>query len=182
MAKKYKAADKATKKLVENLIEANHEGLSDAEVTVDVLLVIETEDDPEDRTVVLRRHGHPAEADVRITSAEMRTLGRSDVLLKLDSAVWGKADDADRRGIVDHQLQRLEVRRDKDGNVKLDEHGRPKLRIIREDWFVSGFHAVVRRNGAHAPEVRAVKACVGTDGQAFWDFGPKLVPAAAAAE
>lgn len=180
MAKKYKQADKATKKMLEVLMAEHHSELTDAEVSVDVLLVFETEDDPEDRTVVLRRHGHPVDAVISLTNTAMRTLGRADAVLFLDSAVWGKAVDEDRRGILDHQLQRLELRRDKNGDVKLDEAGRPKLRLRLEDWAIAGFHAVVRRNGEHAPEVHAVRACRDEkSGQYFWDFKLAAVPAAA---
>lgn len=45
-----------------------------------------------------------------------------------------------------------------------------KLKMRLHDWQLGGFIAIARRHGGHAPEVRAVRACVDDKGQYFWDW------------
>ena len=109
------------------------------------------------RLPCLRRFGFNVPARTRITSLEQRVGGMDDIVLQIDDHSWKELDQMKREAVLDQQLHSLEVMRDADGADKEDDAGRPKFRIKRPDWLVSGYETIARRYGHDSPEIRSWK-------------------------
>lgn len=100
----------------------------------------------------LKVHGIAAYATVKINSLADRVEGKPDATIRIDADVWGAHSDKRKVAILDHELAHLLLATDKDGNVKRDDLGRPKLKMRYHDLVVGGFSDVVERHGAAAVE------------------------------
>jgi hypothetical protein len=151
--------------LVEDIKERYHGALVAAEVTVDVLMAHPGEND--DHAVKL--HGYPCAAVVKITPYQQRVMGVADAIITIDAATWHGLSDAEREALIDHELHHLEVQRDKEGAVKSDDQGRPKLRMRLHDVQAGWFLDVVRRHKESSLEIKQAR-------QVWDEFGQLLFP------
>jgi hypothetical protein len=53
-------------------------------------------------------------------------------------------------------LFHIAVRRDRDGAIKSDDGGRPKLKLRKHDFEIGGFVEIAKRHGPESLEVQAV--------------------------
>lgn len=77
-----------------------------------------------------------------------------DFLMILDAEYWEGASPLEREILVFHEMCHMELKKNRDGDLVLDEMtGRPKWKIAGHD--VEEFTAVVARYGAHSDDLRA---------------------------
>lgn len=150
---KDKAPDGAINMVTAMMFE-HHKDLHNAGVTVEVLFASKLNKDEEPEPPMMVR-GHQALAKISITSDDDRLLGIADAKLVIDAVYgWDRQTEARRQAIIDHELTHLELVRDKDDQIKVDDHGRPKLKIRHHDWELTGFAEVCERHGEAAIEAR----------------------------
>ena len=135
-----------------------------AAVTIAALFVHKIDTDGESHQA-LRHQGFPALATVTVTGLKHRALGLADVVLLVDASSWKKLGKRERAALLDHELEHLELVAD-----KLDDLGRPCLRLRFHDWRLEGFRSVVARHGRYALEAKAVEACRDEEGQYYWEW------------
>ncbi len=158
----YEPAPDTVDAMINRLIDLNHPDLQKSKPTITALMAFEILPDSEDGESrkpgpCLRRFGFNVPARTRITSLEQRVGGMDDIVLQIDDHSWKELDQMKREAVLDQQLHSLEVMRDADGADKEDDAGRPKFRIKRPDWLVSGYETIARRYGHDSPEIRSWK-------------------------
>lgn len=147
-------SDNEAVRLMRDVMQEHHQDLHGAEVTVGMLAKWPGEDDVDDKPV-LTLHGYACLATVKVTSLKDRVLGVEDAIITLDGREYEKLSDREQRALLDHELEHLVLVCDADGNIKADDHGRPKLKIKNHDWQLGGFIEVVERNGDASLERQA---------------------------
>ena len=105
--------------------------------------------------VALKARGFPIAAKIQITALADRARGEADAKLTIDSYAWNNLPPGQRRALIDHELEHLELRPTTKGE-NTDDLGRPRLGIQTHDWELTGFEAVVARNGENALEAIAM--------------------------
>lgn len=140
--------------LLADAIARYHGPLKEAEVTVGVLCAWPGPDDEHP----VKLHGYPCLATIRVTPYRQRVHGIEDAVITLDGPAWAQKTEAEQLAILDHELQHLELVRDRDGILKADDQGRPKLKLRLHDWQLGGFEVIAQRHGQAAAEVQAFRA------------------------
>jgi hypothetical protein len=138
---------------VTKMLERYHPQLRDAKVTFTYLFAhaaVDKNGDPKGPAV--RFGGYAALAVIKIIGLKERADTRADAELTIDGDRWPELSEAGRYALVDHELEHLELKHDKDGNVQRDDLNRPKLVIRKHDHQFGWFDAIVRRHGKDAIE------------------------------
>ncbi len=135
------------------MIERYHPQLRDAGVTLTYLFAHATTDKNGDPTgPAIKFGGYAALATIKIIGAKERADGRADAEMTIDGDRWQELTEGRKYALVDHELEHLELKYDKDGNVVRDDMNRPKLVIRKHDHQFGWFDAIVRRHGRSACE------------------------------
>jgi hypothetical protein len=138
----YEKADAGVHRLVRELVDAHHPDLKEAEARITVLVAcLRDEDGALLPTSAVKWHGYEAAAVVKVNSLRDRAEGKADATITLDGNSWEKRPAEEQRGVLDHELCHLEVRRDGHNQVLADDLGRPRLRLRNADWMLEGFRA-----------------------------------------
>lgn len=181
MTTTYQRAGDEIQDIVRAAINRYHPDLAKCEVTVDVLLV-EDVDEEGVSSPVLKHNGYQAAATMKVNGLKERALGLADALLTIDAFVWGSMGAREQLALVDHELEHLQVRAEKgivqvhqatgelSASPKRDDLGRPCLKLRLHDWQLGGFRSVAQRHRESAVEVQAVRRCRSEGGQYYWDW------------
>ncbi len=97
----------------------------------------------------------PAAAIVRLNSLKDRVEGKPDATVIIDGDTWKDRDGDEQAALLDHELYHLEIQRDEEGAIKLDDANRPKLKLRPHDFQLGGFDAIVNRHGTSALEAQS---------------------------
>jgi hypothetical protein len=152
---RYEKAPAEIGQIVERMMDRYHPQLRDAKVTLAMLMAFPTKDKNGDTTgPALTHNGYPAAAVVKIIGLKERTDGRADAELVIDGDNWPLLSEAQRDALVDHELEHLELKTDKDGLLVRDDLERPKLVIRKHDHQFGWFDAIVRRHGRDSLEFK----------------------------
>lgn len=143
----YEKADKDIHDLVSAMMVKFHGPLSDAGVTVDVLWASSCEGRP------VKAHGYPALAVIKINSYRLRVQGHADAEITLDKKEWEVLSMQQREALIDHELEHLDLKLDKDGGVVRDDLERPQMSLRKHDHQFGWFDAVAERHGVNSQEV-----------------------------
>jgi acetolactate synthase regulatory subunit len=149
----YQRAKKDVVAIVTRMMAKYHPELTDAGVTVDVLMAaakLDADGDPVGPAV--KAHGYPAGAVARITSVKERAAGRADTEIIVDADRWPDLASEQWNALLDHELTHFELRVNDKGQVERDDLDRPKLRMRKHDHQFGWFDAVVRRHGRDSIE------------------------------
>lgn len=133
--------------VVQQMMEKYHQPLVDAQVKIDVLRAWARKDkngDPVGPALTL--HGWPCLAIVRVIPYKQRVKGCGDAEIAIDDERWDELSEWDRKALIDHELEHLELRH------KQDDLDRPKLKLRHHDYRLEGFHSIIRRHGRFALE------------------------------
>lgn len=150
----YSPAPKAVFGLATDLMERKFPELVEHEVTLAILMA-----HPAKRgQAALKLHGTPAEAIIKVTGYEERAKGGRDSGLRIDSRVWERLSDDEREALLFHELHHLVLVRDKQGYVKSDDLGRPRLKCRPHDLEIGVFRRVYDEYGKASPEHRMRQA------------------------
>lgn len=143
--------------MVSDLILEHYPELAEARVKFEVFLAhASTNDKGEAKGPALKLHGYPALATVQVVSYKNRVAGCKDVRIYLDGDAWSLWGLERKKALLDHEIFHCEIRRDKDGNIKSDDAGRPKLAIKPHDIQIGGFHEIAARHKEESLEVQQV--------------------------
>jgi hypothetical protein len=160
MATMYRKADPDTAEMLGRVMKECHKLLVEATVRVGVLLA-STEIDQEGRpkSAPVKSHGVPCVAKTRLINRKQRLQGVPfEAVIEIDEHRWELMTEEAQEAVIDHELTHLELKRDPDTNLPLsDDDGRPKLKLLPDDWVLTGFADVVRRRGRWAIEAQAIK-------------------------
>lgn len=168
----YRKADKEILALVADLVRQFHPALLEAGVRVGCLMAFapRNESTGEPRGPALKWAGYPAAALVKVTSHKDRVAGLPDALICVDGDRWPEWGDARKRALLDHELEHLEVIRDEEGAVKLDDCNRPRLKNRPHDWEIGGFESIAKRHKEAAFEVEQTRSLAHKYGQLLFPF------------
>jgi hypothetical protein len=157
----YVSAPDAVTGVVWTAIKNWHHELTEAGVRVAVLLAYGRRDEEtnEITSPAISHGGYPALGLCRINGLRDRVEGKADATLIFDGDQWPGLSDARQLSLADHECQHLELVRDDEGNVKLDDACRPRLKIRKHDLVVGGFTKIVERHGGEANEAVALVQC-----------------------
>lgn len=148
---------------VDALIEKHYPDLKTAGVRIDLLQVSNEDAEP-----CLKLHGYGAAAVVRIIGTKDRVAGRGDAEILVDCATYEKLKPEARDALLDHELYHLQVKKDKHGALKFDDHGRPVLKMRLHDWQLGWFDEIARRHGEFSMEVQHARALARQTGQLYF--------------
>jgi hypothetical protein len=148
--KQYSKAPSEIHDRVKHLIKCFHSELHDAGLRVDILSV--SDDDPDGTPLTL--NGYSCYATVKVLDSKQRAKGAGDVEIVIDEAAYLTMPDPRKDALLDHELYHVELRKNKKGRVKLDEHGRPKCGMRKHDYQFGWFTEIATRHGAAAIEVK----------------------------
>lgn len=152
MPKTYSKAGDAVRDRADHLIKVFHQDLKDAGIRIDWLFV--AHDDPDNEKPALTHGGYPADAVISVVGPKERALGNGDVKCVIDESRYIAMSDAEKDGLLDHEIYHIELKRDKKGRVKLDEHGRPKVGMRKHDVQIGHFVEIAKRHGIASGEVQ----------------------------
>ena len=165
----YALADTATETLCEELMRLYHPDLDTVAATIDLVFALrDPESDSEAPTLAV--NSHRAYGITKIHGLKERVLGLKDAEIVLDGDAWPSMTPHVRRSVLDHQLQYLEVRRDKNGEFVLDDLNRPILKMRQTDRSFGWFDAVAERHRAHSLECIQLQKLISESGQIYMPF------------
>lgn len=150
---RYELAPAEVGQIVERMTERYHPELRDAGVTIECLMAFPTVDKNGDSSGAALKHGgYPVAATVRAIGLKDRTAGRADVEIVIDGDRWPTWSEEQCYALIDHELEHLELKTDKDGALVRDDLDRPRFKMRKHDWQFGWFDSIVRRHGRHAFE------------------------------
>lgn len=146
----YDKAPKEVNNLVRTVRDDIHKDLKSAGVKFLVLMA--TEHSPDLAAVKLA--GFPVVATIKALDHKTRVMldCKADAMIIIDDEKFTPMTLKSKRAVIDHVLTQLTPQTDKDGNVKLDDRDRPKLKRLQPDIRIAGFAEVIERNEHQAPE------------------------------
>lgn len=172
--KTYDPAPQHVHDLLDSIMGKYHHELDDVGLKVDLLYVSSSKEGP-----ALTQRGQPAYAVVRALDSKSRAMGRGDAEIVIDRDKYELMPEETREALLDHELYHIELVKDRHGDVKLDDHRRPKLKMRKHDYEVGFFHEIVRRHGEHSIEWKQANALKVQHGQLYFTFESKAKQAAA---
>lgn len=148
---------------VQSLIEANHPELVEANVTVDTIFAFDDKGG-----FPVKTNGYPSSANIKISNLKSRVKGAADAEICIDREAFNAMTEGQQAALLDRELHRLIVVRDKEGNVKVDDAERAKLRLKKFDYMLGWFKEIAVRHGADSPEVYQANILWQKDGRTFF--------------
>lgn len=159
----YDKAPQEVIELINKTIDDFYPELKEAGVTVEALFAFsETADYP------VKFGGYPALAYIKISNLKSRVKGMADAEITIDKGAYEAMNPMQQRALLDHELHHLIVARDKDGNIKIDDCSRPKLKVKKHDYQMGWFREIAVRHGENSPEVYQAKLLWNNDGKTFF--------------
>jgi len=158
----YSKPDDETLELLDLVMKRFHERLKHAGVRVGILMAFADVDEKtgERKGPALKGYGEAqAAAKIANVSLKDRLVKGYDVEMLIDGDSWDTRPDEEQIALLDHELTHVELTGD------LDDLGRPKVKLRKEDFIVWGFLGVVQRHGAMALEAQSVRHLIDQHGQ-----------------
>lgn len=154
----YEKVTSDVQSLIERTLKKFHKDLVDQDVSVGALFA-HAKVNKKGLKVgpALRFHGYVAFATIRVTSLKERVQGLPDAEMLIDGDRWPDLSKEQHAALIDHELEHLELKRDKVGDVKLDDLARPLLGCRLHDFQLGGFESIIRRHQDDALELSYVK-------------------------
>lgn len=148
----YQLADAPVLETLSNTIAEFRHDLGEAEVRIGVLTAVNENGN------AVKHGGYPALATVKIVPQKDRITKGYDAEIVLDEKAWESMNMPCRRALLHHELMHLELKRDKEGTIELDDNGRPKLKSRPGDFNAGdGFKEVIATHGEYAAELQSYR-------------------------
>jgi hypothetical protein len=171
MANKFEKIGADIQTLFDEVLEEHHQELIAIGVSFDILIGYAPKNDEGERTgPALKIHGLPTNSMSGIVNLKNRVKGNADAEIILDGDTWPTLQDDQKKAILDRALEYFVVARNIDGEVIMDTHGRPKLKMRQPDWNFSLFNSIAARHGAASPEVETMKSFAKTQSETYFSF------------
>jgi len=162
----YKKAGNDVKEMAQAILEEyeSHEPLLSAGVRIDFMMAYPDYDEASGEPIndAIKQNGVKALALCRKIGLKDRTKGQGDAEILLDGDWWDDADEADKKALLDHELHHLVPTK------KLDDLGRPLLKLRRHDYQFGWFSIIAQRHGIHSQERKQAASMMEIAGQYFW--------------
>lgn len=157
-----------------------HTRLVDLDLRVNVLKAYK-EDEEGNSIPAVKLHGHPASAVARKFDLKKRIQTEFDVEILVDGLSWDSLPERQRLALIDHELTHFEVAKDKDGRVKIDDIGRPIIKMRLDDYCLTGFLEVCQRHGDFALEAKSILGAAAGIREAIEEASQRMADKIAAA-
>lgn len=155
--------------LLAQVMKEHHAHLVDAEAQVGILMASNSSGP------AVKHGGYPASATIKVISLRDRVRKNIDAEITIDQEVWDALSKEQQAALLDHELSHLKLVIDSNSEteeVKRDDIGRPKMRIVKADHNVGDmFASVIERHGPNAIEFEAIRR-----GHAFAEAALKGAP------
>jgi len=175
MPKTYSKPDSKELELLKLAIKNWHPDLEEAKAKIALVMVGPAVNDAGDVTApAITGQGVAVAARVGLVSPKRRVYMEYDAEIEIDETVWADFDADKRLALLDHELEHVQVRRDRNNAIARDDDLRPKLRLGADDYMLTGFVAVAKRHGGNALEVISLRSLWDEYGQALFPFAQKL--------
>lgn len=148
---------------IEELIAANHPELQEAGVTVDSIFAFDDKGG-----FPVKTNGYPSAANVKISNLRSRIKGAKDAEITIDRDAFNSMTEPQQEALLDRELYRLTIVRDKENNIKRDDSDRPKIKIKKFDYMLGWFKEIAKRHGEDSPEVYQANMLWQKDGRTFF--------------
>lgn len=146
----YQIADADVMSVLENTIAEFRRELDG--VKIGVLMAVNDTGD------AVKHGGYPALATVKIVPQKDRITKNYDAEIVIDEKAWDSMNKKCRVALLHHELMHLELNIDGEGTIKLDDNGRPKLKMRRGDFNAGdGFRDVCAIHGEYAAELQSYR-------------------------
>jgi len=179
MALEYSLADDEMADMMHDVIVQHHPRLIAAKVKIGLI----TQRKEQDGMAVpsLKHNGWLAAATVKPTAVKDRLLGMPDVIILIDRVAWDDMEQPRQLSLLDHELTHISIM-DEEGAVvdvepdgsmrawKVDDAGRPVIKMRDHDWQAGGFREVIARWGRDAVDAYGVESVIEASGQARWEW------------
>lgn len=149
----FKKADSAIADLGAEIIEKHHAELEG--LVVDYIMAYPSYDDEGEPTgPAIAHNGYPALGLCRIIGLKDRVMGRGDVEILLDGDRWPDLSKETQLALIDHELTHVELKRDKEERICMDDLNRPLIKMRKHDRQFGWFDSIASRYGSHSFEVK----------------------------
>lgn len=157
MGKTYSKPTPDCLRIVAETLDKYHPALAEIGLRIDVLMVHAPRDAEGHATgpALQSKSGAPAAACVSVVKLKDRVKGAGDAEILFDGDRYPKWKERTIAAIADHEIEHLEF----DG--KVDDIGRPKLKLRPHDVEFGWFDAIARRHGDASVEVLQAKRVFG---------------------
>ena len=156
----YRICEKSVTDLASGLIDEHYPDVEEAKATIRYLFAYGPRDEDGHATgPAITHNGYVASGLCRVNSLRDRVAGLMDVTILLNGDEWPDWSSERQLAVLDHEIYHVQVQRDKSGRVKIDEAGRPKIRLRKHDIVIGGFHAIIERHGLDAIEAASLQRC-----------------------
>jgi len=105
----------------------------------------------------LLHRGYPALAVVSLFSLKDRVGGSADARIVINGDAWAEHSPEKKESLLHHECLHLELIRDDEGNVELDDACRPKLKLRPHDFEAGIFWEAVKNYGDDSCEAESWK-------------------------
>lgn len=145
--------------LCNRIMEQDYTEINEAGVTVEVLFAYAPKDEEtgEPLTPAVKVHGVPAAAKIQVMSQANRAAGSADVRITVDGDRWQDWSDRRQEAVLAHEIHHIELKRDEEGNILLDDCHRPKIKLKQHDLDLGVFFPIMKRYGEDAIDTKLVK-------------------------
>ena len=104
----------------------------------------------------ISKEGNPVAAQIRLVTQRDRVLANYDAVIEYDSKLVDDFPEIKTKALFEHELCHLEVQFDKDGVVKTTVDGRAALKLIPDDFRITGFRSVIQKYGFDSVELSSL--------------------------
>jgi hypothetical protein len=151
----YEKAPAECRDICDRMMKQYHGELTDFGVTVDLLLAtMKVEENFKPGSVTLKLRGYPVAAYIKINPYKLRVQGHADAEMVIDGDRWPDMSDEQKDALMDHELEHLLLKKNKDGEVQFDDLDRPKLTMALHSHQFGWFDSIARRHGGNSFEVQ----------------------------
>ena len=148
---------------ITELLNENHPELVEANVTIGTIFAFDDKGG-----FPVKTNGYPSAANIKISNLKSRVKGEPDAEIVIDREAYNSMSDTQKKALLDRELYRLVIVRDKEGNVKTDDADRAKMRIKKFDYMLGWFREIAQRHGSDSPEVYQASMLWQKDGRTFF--------------
>lgn len=144
-------------------------------VTINVMMAFPPVDKEGEKTGhALKHNGWPAAAVVKINSLKDRAEGKHDVTIFISDDEWQELNARRREALIAHELHHITIVVDEENGIVKDDLGRPKLKLRKHDWQLSGFKEIAERYGNDALEVTTFREVAHEYRQMLFPWGDDM--------
>jgi hypothetical protein len=147
-----------TQQMFDKILES-YEELNDYQVTFDVLYAFgATDGDGEITKPAITKNGVEFHSNAKVYRLDARAAHNVCAVVYLDGDIWTNSSETYREAIIHSALSSLELKRNKDDEVMLDDLNLPKLKLKKPDIAYFGNSKMLEAFGKESMEYKQFAA------------------------